>query len=70
MSLLNQVRSRITAENDQDRANMRQWWKETSPETKMMIWDYIQQKFPDPVAEIVSRFAQLAFAEALIEYGT
>jgi hypothetical protein len=50
------------------RAACREWWEKSTTEEKMLVWDRIQVPHPnDPVAEIVTRFAQLAFAEMAAE---
>jgi hypothetical protein len=58
----------LIRDNEQDRAEMRAWWKETSLENKLRVWERIQVVHEDPIDEIISRFAQLAFAEATEKY--
>lgn len=60
---------RILADNDQDRAEARVWWRESSNSDKMHVWREIQRHYEDPAVEIMSRFAQLAFAEMVSELG-
>jgi hypothetical protein len=60
---------KIIADNDQDRAAAIQWWRETPEAGKLAVWSDIQRQArqPDPVASVVGRFAQLAFAELAAE---
>lgn len=58
---------RLIAANDQDRANLREWWREATDEDKLAVWGCIQHEFTDPVMEVMSRFAQLAFSEMAAE---
>ena len=58
---------RIVADNDRDRAECRAWFLEATEADLIAVWDAIQKLGGDPVSEIVSRFAQLAFAEMLAE---
>lgn len=57
--------ARITADNDQDQAECDAWMRETSDAGKLAVWLAIQREYKDPVMEIISRFAQLAFAQSL-----
>lgn len=50
-------------DNEQDRAAATEWWEATSVEDKKLVWDRIQRPYRDLVAEIICRFAQLAFGE-------
>ena len=61
------MKSRIISDNDQDRAACRQWFAEATEAAKMTVWMAMQLHHDDPVSEIVSRFAQLAFAEMFVE---
>lgn len=61
------IKSRIRADNDQDREMARKWMREATPAAKLQIWNEIQKEHTNPVQEIVSRFAQLAFGEMMIE---
>lgn len=54
---------RLVAENEQDRSCCRDWWREATPADRLQVWEAIQRDYDDPVMEIVSRFAQLAFSE-------
>lgn len=54
---------RIIAANEQDRAEFADWWRDSTAEDKATVWEAIQRRYDDPVMEIVSRLAQLAFAE-------
>lgn len=67
--LMRSMIARITADNDQDREMCKQWWRETSAADKIRVWNLIQQNHADPVMEIMSRFAQLAFGEMVAELG-
>ena len=49
--------------NDQDRATCAEWWREATVEDKLAVWFAIQRHYDDPIMEIMSRFAQLAFGE-------
>lgn len=64
MSDFDKAMAVITAENDQDLAECDAWWAQASPKEKMAVYEYTQREFDDPVMEVVSRFAQLAFCEA------
>ncbi len=57
--------AQIVSDNEQDRVNMLKWWKENSLAVKMAVWKVIQIDNANPVEEIVTRFAQVAFAEML-----
>jgi hypothetical protein len=59
---------KIIQDNEQDRAELRSWWGDTSYDAKMRVLERIQAQHDDPVDEIVSRLAQLAFAEAFEQY--
>jgi hypothetical protein len=48
---------------DQDRCDADEWWRTATLADKLRVWDRIQAKYDDPAMEIMSRFAQLAFAE-------
>lgn len=69
MTEAERLRLRLTADNEQDRAECRRWWREASAEDKLRVWDAIQREYDDPVMEIVSRFAQLALAEVAEREG-
>lgn len=60
-------RLRVISDNEQDRAECRRWWAEATTEDKLRVWHAIQQEYADPVLEIMSRFAQLAFAEMAVK---
>lgn len=59
----------IDADTVRDIAAMEMWWKSSSNEDRLRVWKAIQQKFDDPVMEIVSRFAQVAFSECVGRLG-
>ena len=58
--------ARIIADNDQDVAHLLDWWRESSTADKLVVLAAIQRLYDDPVMEIVSRFAQLAFAQTAV----
>ena len=60
---------RLVSDNEQDRANCREWWRQATPAAKMLVWDEIQKEHDDPVKEVVTRFAQLAFGEMMESEG-
>lgn len=53
----------IVSDNEQDRMHMLKWWKESTYEEKEAVWNAIQVQHDDPVQELVTRFAQVAFGE-------
>lgn len=57
---------RLQSDIDQDCAACDEWWRDATLEDKFKVWDAIQAKHNDPVMEVVSRFAQLAFSEAAV----
>lgn len=61
--------AKLIHDNEQDRAACREWWAAASVEEKCRVWDAIQRTYDDPVMEIVSRFAQLAFGEMVEQDG-
>lgn len=64
VNLMHPFYLRIAADNDQDRVACAEWWRQATPADKMAVWDAIQRPYPDdPVQEIVTRFAQLAFSK-------
>lgn len=55
---------RLVSDNEQDRASAEKWWRETPDADKCMVWDVIQKLGEaNPLMDLVSRFAQLGFAE-------
>lgn len=60
---------RIVHDNEQDRANCEKWWGESSIEEKRAVWAAIQVVYENPIMEVMSRFAQLAFAEMYEKHG-
>lgn len=56
---------RIASDNEQDRAACRTWWAEATEADKLAVWGAIQEPQADPVWEVVTRFAQLAFGEMM-----
>lgn len=58
--------AKITGDNDQERAACDEWIRTASSEEILVVWLRIQRPCPDAVDEIISRFAQLAFAETVV----
>jgi hypothetical protein len=71
MSELQRARLRILSDQDQDAAMCQTWWDEASEADKLAIWMHIQQDFTHlndgNCTEIMSRFAQLAFCQMLLQ---
>jgi hypothetical protein len=63
MDVWQRIMLKIAADNDQDRAEAETWWWQSSNADKVAVWEWIQREHDDPVVEIVSRLAQLAFGE-------
>lgn len=63
---MQQMMASIGADNDQDQAECDAWMRESSDREKMCVWMAIQRQYKDPVMELISRFAQLAFGQSLI----
>lgn len=59
--------ARILADNDQDLEHARKWFREATNADLIRVWKAIQQKYDDPALEVMSRLAQLKFAEMLLE---
>lgn len=59
--------TQLVALDDQDQAECDAWMRDASTEDKLRVWAAIQRMGgPEkPLAEIVSRFAQLAFSQAM-----
>lgn len=53
----------LKRQNAEDRAAAVKWMAEATTEDKLRVWMTIQRPYDDPVMEIMSRFAQLAFGE-------
>lgn len=53
--------TKLISDNEQDNQEARAWWRDSSLEFKMQVWDRIQARGKDDTEEIVSRLAQLAF---------
>lgn len=60
---------RLLADQDQDKAAMREWWLSESAESKLRVFQAIATSYDDPVMEVMSRFAQVAFFDAVQQYG-
>jgi len=61
---MNSILQRLISDNEQDRAECEQWFRETPDSVKIAFWMKVLQKhYDDPVMEVMSRFAALAFAE-------
>lgn len=54
---------KLIADNEQDRAGCWEWYRTASVEEKLAVWTTIQRSYDDLAMEIMSHFAQLAFAE-------
>jgi hypothetical protein len=54
---------RLAADQDQDRARAERWWADASGAEKLLVLERITRPYDDPVMELMSRFAQLAFIE-------
>ena len=48
---------------DQDMAAMREWWVDSFDKDKVLVWERIQETHNDPVDELITRFAQVAFTQ-------
>lgn len=59
----------LLADQDQDKADLREWWLSESIESKMRLFRAITKAYDDPVMEVMSRFAQVAFFDAVQQYG-
>lgn len=57
----------IISDNEQDRMEMKKWWREATEADKIAVWNAIQREHDNPVDEIVTRFAQIAFGEMFEE---
>ncbi len=57
----------VISDNDQDLAACREWLAQASENDLLRVWDVIQRVYDDPAMEAMSRFAQLALAELLVE---
>ena len=55
--------ARLISDNEQDRAECLAWWKSASDDDKLRVWEAIQRRYADTAMEIMSRLAQLKFAE-------
>ncbi len=64
---LDQMRAAILADNDQDREAARAWFSEATDNDKLRVWLTIQRAYPEPEMEIMSRLAQLAFGDLILE---
>lgn len=62
--------SRIATDNAADRWAMETWWRTSTNTDRFRVWCAIQRNYPDdPVMEIISRFAQVAFGECVEKLG-
>lgn len=57
----------VVSANERDHAHALAWMMEASKEERYRVWMRIQEPCADVTAEIISRFAQLAFAEITVE---
>jgi hypothetical protein len=58
----------LISEHEQDMADCLAWMESNDDAAKNAVWDYIQAKTDDPLAELVLRFAQLGFTEAFLRW--
>jgi len=65
---MRQMIARIESDQDQDQAMCDQWFREATTADLMAVWLRISKPYQDPVNEIMSRFAQLAFSEAVLKH--
>lgn len=65
MTVVREMILKITSDNDQDQAECDEWMRESDDAERLAIWQAIQRPYADPVMEILSRFAQLAFAQSV-----
>lgn len=54
---------KLVHDNEQDQANAKLWWIQTPMNEKMLLWDEIQAMPDEGYAGVISRLAQLKFAE-------
>ena len=66
---MNKYLPKIIHDNEQDQGEMESWWRESSDADKLTVWDCIQHYYSDPVMEIMSRFAQVAFGTMVEKYN-
>lgn len=64
---MQQMIARIETDQDQDQAMCDQWFNDASLEDLAVVWERIQREYKDPVNEIMSRFAQLAFSATVLK---
>ena len=53
-------------EQEQDEAQAVAWFHKTSHEDKVRLWETIQSMCGNPMAEIISRCAQIGFTHVLL----
>ncbi len=58
----------VRHEQEQDSAQMVDWWKSLDDSARIKLWLTIQQTFQDPYMEAMSRLAQVQFVSLALEY--
>jgi len=61
--------AQLVSDNEQERTMLEEWWMNSSAQTKMLLINAVTRQYPDPMTEIVSRFAQLALGEMMERLG-
>lgn len=64
-----QIRAMLSADNDQDRAALREWWENSSTSDKMQVFSRMVRRYRNPDMETMSQFALLQFLECIEKYG-
>ena len=60
---MNTLLQKLISDNEQDRAAFNEWWITSSHKDKLDVWGRIQKVHSDPIDEVVSGLAQIAFGE-------
>lgn len=66
---MNRIFQQLISDNEQDRAEGEQWWRESSLDSKLAVLRCITREYDDPAMEVMSRFAQLSFCRFIEELG-
>ena len=66
---MNPLFAAMVSDNEQDRAQCLEWWQSATPGAKLAVLKRITAAYDDPALEVMSRFAQLAFAEMIEKHG-
>lgn len=53
----------LTSQHDQDIENAKAWWREHDDAAKAKVFAAISHEYTTPIAEVISRFAQIGFTE-------